>query len=80
MLLLLLQEEAEAQLGIQNSAELQKPNRIGSVGFLKNQQNQSKTGAKFKSFEILKIIGKPDQILVYRPLLQINRSDFYEIL
>jgi hypothetical protein len=43
-----------------------------------NRQNRLKTGAKFKSFEILNLISKPDRIPVYRPILLINRTGFEE--
>jgi hypothetical protein len=54
------------------SVGIEKSDQTGLVIFLKTD----KTGSKFKSDEILNLIGKSDRILVYQPVLQINRTGF----
>jgi hypothetical protein len=54
------------------SAGIEKSDRTGLVIFSKTD----KIGSKFKSDEILNLIGKSDRILVYQPVLQINRTGF----
>jgi hypothetical protein len=62
------------EAGFEKLADLQKLDQTGLVILSKID----KTDPKFKSVEILNLIGKPDQIPIYRPVLSINQTGFKE--
>jgi hypothetical protein len=57
-------------------AGIKKSDQTGFNGLIKNRQNRSETGTKFKMSKNLNLIDKPNEVPVNRSVLLIYRTNF----